>query len=144
MHAQQILFVDDDVLISYSSCLFLRDRGFRVMQADSACAAATVLDQLPYLSGLVTDIDLGAGEDGFDLARRMRAAYPGAPVVFVSGTASLRHAAEGVEGSVFIGKPYHPSQIAEALHSLSIDEAAVRGQRVTANPTKSPSGSPTR
>lgn len=119
MQVQQILFVEDDVLISYSSCGFLRDRGLRVIEASTASAAVTVLERLPYLSALVTDVDLGAGENGFDVARRMRASYPGVAVIFVSGTAASRHKVEGVEGSIFIAKPYHPRQIEEALLSLS-------------------------
>ncbi len=124
MHAHQILFVEDDVIVSHSACNFLRDRGFRVLEADCAQGASDIVGRLPYLSALVTDIDLGSGEDGFDVARRTRAAYPGVPVVYVSGTAGSRHAGEGVIDSVFISKPYHPRQIAEALCALSPHKAA--------------------
>jgi DNA-binding response OmpR family regulator len=124
MHAHQILFVEDDILLILSSCGFIRDRGMRVIEASSALLATDVIDKLGYLSGLVSDIDLGEGEDGFDIARRARAAYPGLPVVFVSGAAASRHAAEGVEGSIFISKPYHPRQIVEALCALAHDKAA--------------------
>jgi CheY-like chemotaxis protein len=119
MQAQQILFVEDDVLTGVSTCQFMRDQGVRVLDADCAQGAIEVLGRRGYLSGLVTDIDLGDGEDGFDIARHTRLAYPHLPVVFVSGTAAARHAAEGVEGSVFINKPYHPRQIIEALTGLS-------------------------
>lgn len=124
MHAHQILFVEDDIILSFSSCEFIRDRGMRVIEVSSALLAANVIDRLTYLSALVSDIDLGGGEDGFDLARRARAAYPGLPVVFVSGAAASRHAAEGVEGSLFISKPYHPRQIVEALCAFANDKAA--------------------
>jgi CheY-like chemotaxis protein len=119
MRAQQILFVEDDALTIISTCDFIRDRGVRVLDADCAQGAIDVIARQGYLSALVTDIDLGDGEDGFDIARRTRAAYPGLPVVFVSGTAASRHLAEGVDGSVFINKPYHPRQIIEALEGLS-------------------------
>ena len=124
MHAHQILFVEDDFLLNFSSCEFIRDRGIRVIEASSALSAANVIDRLGYLSALVSDIDLGEGENGFDIARRARAAYPGLPVVFVSGTAVSRHAAEGVEGSIFISKPYHPRQIVEALRALANEKVA--------------------
>lgn len=119
MHAHQILFVEDDALITFASSDFLRDRGFRVIEAETASEAAAIINRRPYFSGLVTDINLGAGEDGFDVARRMRASYPGIAVIFVSGAASARHLAEGVEDSVFIHKPYHPREIADALRQLS-------------------------
>jgi DNA-binding response OmpR family regulator len=123
MRAQQILFVEDDLITSLSSCDFLRDRGFRVMEVADAQSAAEIVDQRGYLSGLVCDIDLGPGADGFQVARRTRLAYPGLPVVFVSAAAAARHPLEGVDGSIFIPKPYHPRQIAEALSALSSHQA---------------------
>ena len=124
MDAQQILFVEDDPITGLSTCGFIRDRGFSVLDADCAAEARQILDRHGYLSALVTDVDLGAGEDGFALARQARAAYPHLPVVFISGTASSRHASEGVAGSVFIGKPYHPRQIVDALSAMPPYRAA--------------------
>ncbi len=96
----------------------------RVIEAENALCAAHVIDKRGYLSGLVSDIDLGPGDNGFDVARCARAAYPGIPVIFVSGAAASRHATEGVEGSIFIQKPYHPRQVIEALSVLSRPQAA--------------------
>lgn len=126
MHAHQILFVEDDLILNLSACEFLRDRGVRVIEASDAFSAMTILNKHGYISGLVSDIDLGIGEDGFDVARRARAAYPGLPVVFVSGAAAARHKAEGVEDSIFIDKPYHPRQIVEAIAALSVGGQAQR------------------
>ncbi len=119
MDAHQILFVEDDLVMSLAACEFIRDRGIRVIAAGDALSAAIILDKRGYISGLVSDIDLGVGEDGFEVARRARAAYPGLLVVFVSGAAAARHELEGVEGSIFIEKPYHPRQIVEAIAMLS-------------------------
>ena len=118
MQAQQILFVEDDPIAGLSTSEFIRDRGFRVVDACCAEEAKRVIDRYSYLSALVTDIELGAGDDGFALARQARAAYPDLPVVFISGTAASRHATEGVEGSVFLNKPYHPRQIVEAIRTM--------------------------
>jgi DNA-binding response OmpR family regulator len=124
MHVDQILFVEDDLITSLSTSEFLRDRGMRVIEASSVKSAMSVLDKRGYISGLVSDIDLGSRDDGFDVARRARASYPGLPVVFVSGGAAARHEAEGVEGSVFINKPYHPRQVMEALRGLVLSVTA--------------------
>jgi DNA-binding response OmpR family regulator len=118
MHAHQILFVEDDPIIGIASCDFMRDRGMSVLDADCATGAAAIIQRRCYLSSLVTDVDLGPGEDGYAVARRARAAYPGLPVVFISGCAGKRHATEGVEGSIFIDKPYHPRQIVDALAAI--------------------------
>jgi FixJ family two-component response regulator len=45
-------------------------------------------------------------------------------VVFISGTAETRHAAEGVVGSEFIAKPFQSNQILAALERAIRLEAA--------------------
>ncbi|WP_089930983.1 response regulator [Caulobacter sp. UNC279MFTsu5.1] len=124
MRAHQILFVEDDVIASLASSDFLRDRGFRVIEVANAPLAATIINQRGYLSALVCDIDLGPGDDGFQIARQARIAHPELPVVFISAMAASRHMIEGVNGSVFIQKPYHPRQVLEALRALSPSRSA--------------------
>jgi two-component SAPR family response regulator len=63
----------------------------------------------------VTDIELGVGPDGFEIARRARLANPEVPVVYLSGTELRRYASEGVNNSRFIPKPFSPDQLVKAL-----------------------------
>jgi CheY-like chemotaxis protein len=111
----RILFVEDNRLSSMISCAVLRDAGYDVIEAFNAMEAAAIIDGRPMLAALVTDIDLGPGEDGFDVARRTRAAYPDLPVVFVSAAAGARVLREGVDPNEFIAKPYHPQRLIDAL-----------------------------
>lgn len=111
----RILFVEDNRLSSMISCGALRDAGYSVIEAFDAKEAATVIDGQPRLAALVTDINLGPGETGFDVARHARAAYPHLPVVFISGAAGSRVLIEGVDPSEFIAKPYHPQRLMDAL-----------------------------
>lgn len=115
MHRLRILFVDDNFLFNVDSREFLQDLGIKVEPAYCASAAFEAIDRGRQLSALVTDVDLGPGPDGFEVARYARAAYPGLPVVYISGTRAASHAQEGVSGSEFIGKPLHPSQVTQAL-----------------------------
>ena len=124
MTFHRVLFVEDDRISSFDSCEFLRDYSFDVAEASSATEAFAVIDQHAPLTALVTDINLGGGADGFEVARHAREAYPRLPVVFVSGSAGDRHQSEGVEGSKFIGKPFHPHQIIMALNQAIASEAA--------------------
>jgi CheY-like chemotaxis protein len=115
MHGHRVLLIEDDVSINMSIREFLEESGFRVESAYCGGAAFEALDRGRYLSALVTDVELGPGPDGFDVARHARLIYPALPVVFVSGTAGARHAEEGVLGSQFVPKPLHPSHVVEAL-----------------------------
>jgi CheY-like chemotaxis protein len=127
MHNFRILLVEDDFTSSMDCCEFLRSSGMAVTEADCAAAAFAVLGEAGHISALVTDIDLGAGADGFEVARRARAAYPDIPVVYISGAVIDRHAAEGVDGSTFVPKPLHPRQILEALGRAKEAAGGARG-----------------
>jgi CheY-like chemotaxis protein len=115
MSKQPVLFVDDDLISRLLNGAILRDSGFEVLEAQSFAEACRAIDQHPDLLALVTDIDLGPGEDGFEVARRARAAHPGLPVVYISGTDLPRYAREGVADSRFIPKPFQPPQLVRAL-----------------------------
>jgi len=115
MPNSRVLYVEDDFTTNVDTCDFLRNNGLRIVSVYCAQAAFEIIDRHERLRGLVTDVDLGPGPDGFAIARRSRAMCSALPVVFVSGTARDRFVAEGVEGSVFISKPFHPRQVLEAL-----------------------------
>jgi CheY-like chemotaxis protein len=115
MHQFRVLLVEDDFASRMDCTAFLRTSGMKVTQACCAAAAFEALERPGHISALVTDINLGAGSDGFEVARQARVAYPDIPVVYISGAASHRHAVEGVDGSTLVTKPLHPRQILEAL-----------------------------
>src|SRR5688572_3986679 len=103
MHSLRILFVDDNFLFNLDTREFLQSLGVSVEPAYCATAAFETIDRGRRLSALVTDIDLGPGPDGFEVARYARAAYPKLPVVYISGTRAAGYAQEGVAGSEFVG-----------------------------------------
>jgi len=113
-----ILYVEDDLLCSLENSEVIRESGFDVVEAYSAAEAAVVIDRHDPLAALVTDIDLGDGADGFEVARHARSAYPGLPVIYVSAAAAARISLEGLKGADFIAKPFHAQQIIAALHRI--------------------------
>lgn len=110
-----ILFVDDNAVCGLETGSILRDLGYQVVNLYDAADAFEALAANRPLLALVTDVDLGPGPDGFDIARAARLAYPDLPVVYVSGTTPARHGAEGVPGSEFVAKPCNPADVAGAL-----------------------------
>ena len=120
MRSDPVLFVDDDFTSHLLNCDVLRQCGFAVLEASNAPDARAAIEQ-HQLSALVTDVDLGDGADGFEVARLARAANPALAVIYVSGSAAKRHRLEGVRNSRFIAKPYAPEQIIEALDQATAD-----------------------
>src|SRR3990167_5091046 len=74
MQNHTIIFVDDDFICNLDICEILREADFKVVTTYCASAAFEAIATGGQLSGLVTDIDLGPGADGFEVARRARAA----------------------------------------------------------------------
>jgi DNA-binding NtrC family response regulator len=126
MSAIHVLVVEDDLILNWASCNILLDSGFDVVGVHCAADAFAALERGSKLSALVTDIELGNGPDGFDVAHWVRTDNPHLPVVFISGTAWALQRAEQIERSEFIRKPFQPSEIVEALDRLG---CRIVGQR---------------
>ncbi|MDP8919398.1 MAG: response regulator, partial [Pseudomonadota bacterium] len=69
-------------------------------------------------SGVVTDIRLGAGPTGWDVARRARELAPGIPVIYVSGDSAHEWDSRGLPNSVMITKPFVTAQVLTAISTL--------------------------
>lgn len=115
MKSKCVLYVEDNLLCSLANSSVIEDGGFEVVEAHCAAEAVEVIDRHDPLDALITDINLGSGEDGFAVSRHARVAYPDIPVIYVSAAAGARVPLEGVERSVFIAKPFHPRRVVEAL-----------------------------
>lgn len=114
MEQISVLLVEDNATLRAMSQAMLAAAGYRVHVAADAAEALSRLDREP-LAALVTDINLGAGADGFDLARRARMADPGLPVVYVSARCADRFPRDGVTRSEFVAKPIAPWELLQAL-----------------------------
>lgn len=121
-----VLVVDDDPAICELIADALGDHGLRVRCAHTDREAYETLRATPDLSGLVVDINLGAGHTGFDIARAARRANPGVEVLYVTGQADERSVRTfGVEPSRFLFKPFTVGELREAfgLGRAAPDEA---------------------
>jgi len=124
LSGHRVLFVDDNFICNLETREFLRAQGMLVEAAYCGAAALEMIGRRDWFSAVVTDIDLGDGPDGFDIARRAREVDPLIPVVFISGQMGPRVASEGVPGSEFVAKPFHPSQVIAALDRAIRRDAA--------------------
>ena len=67
---------------------------------------------------MLTDIRLGSGPSGWDVARHAREANPIVPVVYVSGDSASDWVVYGVPHSIMIPKPYAFPQVVTAVSTL--------------------------
>ena len=120
----RIIFAENDIVLNEAVCEFLQSLSIEVICVYSGIAAIEAISRLEYLTALLTEVNLGPGPDGFDVARYARELYPHLPVVFVSGAIGSRHAANGFAESAFVAKPFHQRQILKALGQVIRLEAA--------------------
>ena len=100
-----VLVVEDDPNVRTMLDELLQDQGLDVWSVPDDLSAYQVLTQeAQRISVLLTDINLGAGNDGFDIARRARGLNAAIRVIFISGY-PVDQRRFATEGGVFLTKP---------------------------------------
>ncbi len=113
------MLFEDEPLVAMFVEDALKEAGFEVVLAqDAGEAEVAIRDSIETVGALVTDIRLGVGLSGWELARAARECSPGIPIIFISGDSAIDHGAQGVPDSIMIQKPFVEAQIITALASL--------------------------
>ncbi|WP_354278409.1 response regulator [Sphingomonas trueperi] len=119
-----ILLVEDEPIMLIHAQDALEDGGYTVVEASSGEDAIQLLSQQgDQIIGLVTDVRLGKGMNGWDVARRAREQKASLPVVYLTAESAEDWAAQGVPKSLLVQKPYAPAQLLTAISTL-INEAS--------------------
>ena len=114
-----LLLVDDDIAIQKMLGIELSDAGFEVVAAaDGTEALAELESDAARFRAVVTDIRLGHGPDGWQIARRARELVPDMPVVYMTGDSTHDWSSQGVPESVILAKPFAPVQLVTAVSTL--------------------------
>jgi CheY-like chemotaxis protein len=111
-----ILLAEDEPLVREMLASELRDSGFTVIEAASGQEALAQIAAHTGIDLLLTDILLGRGPDGWDVAVAFREAAPGRPVIYTSAFVPGEH--RRVPASIFFDKPYLPSQVVHTARML--------------------------
>jgi DNA-binding NtrC family response regulator len=88
------------------------------IDATRAQVRAFVLEQGAAISALVTDIDLGGGPTGWDVAHAARERNPGLAVVYATSSIQAEWAVNGVPKRALVTKSFAPTQIVVAVSEL--------------------------
>ncbi len=119
MKSRVVLVIEDEPLILLDIEATLIEEGFEVITANNGSGAIKAFDADPSrIAGVVTDIRLGSGPSGWDVAHHIREAVPAMPMVYMSADNSHNWEAQGVPHSIMVPKPFVHSQIITALATL--------------------------
>jgi len=119
MRPTNILMVEDEVLISELVTDVLTENGFHVHAVTSGEMALRYLDDGPEVDVLFTDINLEGRMDGSALAKAVRERRPELPIVYCSGRYSASALSPLMSRSLFLKKPYNPSELCTLFTRLT-------------------------
>ena len=117
--AISVLLVEDEALISQLVADALSECGFAVHEAASGREALNYIESGGAVDIMFTDINLPGGIDGTELAIRVREKRPDMPIVYASGRYGPSGIGRMVPRSVFLPKPYDPTQLCKLLSRLT-------------------------
>jgi DNA-binding response OmpR family regulator len=122
-----LLVVEDEILIQYLLESALAHAGFKVVMARNGTEAIAELNaKAARFKAVITDINLGAGPDGWAISRHVRLLVPDMPIVYLTGNSAHEWPSQGVPGSVLVTKPFGLAQFMTAVSALLTEADARR------------------
>ena len=115
-----ILVVEDEPLVRLTIVDALEEGGYTILEAADGAAAIEHIGRSDQLRGLVTDIRLGTGPNGWEVARRAREKFDCIAVVYVSGDSAAEWPANGVPQSLVLQKPFASAELVTAVANLLV------------------------
>ncbi|MGE0668884.1 MAG: PAS domain S-box protein [Sphingomonadales bacterium] len=115
-----VLVVEDDSDLRDLAVLLLNRMGYKTHEAADGQMALALLEKLPHIDLLFTDLVLPQGVSGAEIARAARKRFPGLKVLFTSGygeSASLENVLPDAKVEM-ISKPYRREVLAKRLQEV--------------------------
>jgi CheY-like chemotaxis protein len=118
-----VLIVDDEVSLVEIAVNFLGKLGYTALSACDGPEALRVLAETAEIDVIVTDVIMGGGMDGMELAQQVHALRPEIRVVYSTGFPSeaLSERRRPLENSRVLQKPYRLAELAEVVERAVSD-----------------------
>jgi len=109
-----VLLVEDDSDTREVMALLLDAAGYRVLTARDAKAGIQLMDEQPGIDVIVTDVNIGGGQDGISMTEELRRRGSNAAVVVISGDPEASTDRLGPTAT-FLPKPYDRKALLAAI-----------------------------
>ncbi|NID14611.1 PAS domain-containing hybrid sensor histidine kinase/response regulator [Luteibacter yeojuensis] len=115
-----VLVVEDEAEVRRIAASFLRTAGYVPVEAADAAAAREAFDSHPEIEMLFTDVVLGSGDSGIELARQLQELRPTLKVLLTSGYEYGSRGDEPADDPIFplLRKPYRRDELIAAWHRV--------------------------
>jgi DNA-binding response OmpR family regulator len=138
---QTLLVVEDEILIRFHICSYLRECGFKVIEAANSDEALTVLQDSDIPVDIVlSDAEIPGRMDGFGLSQWLRAHKPEISVILVGSPGrAVEAAADLCEAGPVMARPYEPAILLDRIKRIlgerhrhpESDDGQQRGRTMT-------------
>ncbi|WP_137174463.1 PAS domain S-box protein [Massilia sp. HP4] len=117
---ETVLVVEDDEQVRLTVVDMLTDLGYRVLRANDAAAALTVVDSGIHIDLLFTDVVMPGPLRSPELAKKARERLPNVAVLFTSGYTenAIVHGGRLDPGVELLGKPYTRDNLARKIRHV--------------------------
>jgi DNA-binding NtrC family response regulator len=114
-----LLLVEDDFDTRWAAAEWLRDAGFRVIEAGDAKEAMSVLSAGEHVDIVFSDVFMPGDFTGVFLAEWIAKHHPSIPVLLTSGAPKDAHIATAPESRQhFIEKPCDPDEVVRRIREM--------------------------
>ena len=115
---ESVMVVEPDVLVRMTISDYLRECGYRVVEAITGEEALRILNAGVKVDTILSAVKLHGAIDGFALAQRIRQGFGGVEVILTTGYAMTAKKAGELCDQGAGKRPYHPDLIVERLKLL--------------------------
>lgn len=112
--AMVVLLVEDNTALRTLTALWLKYEHLCVLEARDSAEALVVARHHSKIDLLLTDVEMGEGCDGIELASRLVLERPGLSALIMSGFADNQGAA-AQKGFPFLAKPFTTSSLRQRV-----------------------------
>jgi len=125
-----VLVVEDEVLLRLVIAEYLRDCGYKVIEAADADEAMLVLQQPQFaVDVLFSDIEMPGSLDGFGLSQWTRSNCPQVDVILAGSVPRAVNAAADLCEAGTVPKPYEPHHVHDRIRRLLATRRAAKGTK---------------
>lgn len=126
MNIAVLLLAEDEPLLVPNLEDALVEAGYELIIVSNGTSAIAELESdVTRFRGLITDIRMGPGPSGWEVAHRARELAPTIPVLYMTGDSAAAWAANGVPNSVLLQKPFAMAQLVTAISQLITQSDAI-------------------
>jgi CheY-like chemotaxis protein len=115
---RNVLVVEDDFMTRWTAAEYLREVGFRVIEAVNVPEAKSILSSGTHVDVVFSDINMPGGENGYGLAQWLSMQYPNLPVLLTSGEPEDLTAYSKGALRQYVRKPYEPDGLVVTLLAM--------------------------